>query len=89
MGSRSNTETPLRLLAALLEQRMWSQADLARRVGVQPQTVIERLAEYGTTLTITIDLEAKRPAGFEQKTVRVVKENATTLKFRTAEFETE
>jgi hypothetical protein len=33
MGARSNTETPLRLLAALLEQPTWTQAELARRVG--------------------------------------------------------
>jgi predicted DNA-binding transcriptional regulator YafY len=48
MGARSNTETPLRLLAALLEQRTWTQAELARRVGVQPQTVkrcLEELAD--------------------------------------------
>ena len=29
------------------------------------------------------------PAGFDDKTVRVVKENAATLKVKTAEFEAE
>jgi predicted AAA+ superfamily ATPase len=54
------------------------------------ENVIERLAaEYGTHVSITIDIEAERPSGFDDKTVRVVKENATTLKFKTAEFETE
>lgn len=43
MGSKSKTETPLRLLAALLEQRTWSQAELARRVEVQfgPQHLMD------------------------------------------------
>ena len=54
------------------------------------ENVIERLAaEYGTQVSITIDIEAERPSGFDDKTVRVVKENAATLKFKTAEFETE
>lgn len=46
-------------------------------------------AKYGTTVTITVDVEARSPDGFDAKLVRVVKENATTLKFKTAEFEAE
>ncbi len=46
-------------------------------------------AKYGTTVTITVDVEARSPDGFDAKLVRVVKENATTLKFKTAEFEQE
>jgi len=54
------------------------------------QSVIEHFtAKYGTTVTITVDLEAKSPDGFDAKLVRTVKENATTLKFKTAEFEDE
>lgn len=44
-------------------------------------------AKYGTTVSITLDIEAKHPDGFDSKFVRVVKENATTLKFKLAEFE--
>jgi hypothetical protein len=52
------------------------------------QEVIEFFtAKYGTTISISIDIEAKNPDGFDAKFVRVVKENATTLKFKTAEFE--
>ena len=46
-------------------------------------------SKYGTTVTITVDVEARSPDGFDPKLVRVVKENATTLKFKTAEFEME
>lgn len=54
------------------------------------QNVIEHFtAQYGTTVTITVDVQARRHEGFDAKVVRVVKENATTLKFKTAEFETE
>jgi hypothetical protein len=52
------------------------------------QNVIEHLsAQYGTQVTITVDIEARRLAGFEAKIVRTVKENAAILKFKTGEFE--
>jgi predicted AAA+ superfamily ATPase len=52
------------------------------------QNVIEHFtAQYGTEVVLTLDVEAKRADGFETKTVRVVRENAATLKFKTAEFE--
>jgi hypothetical protein len=54
------------------------------------QSVIEQFsAQYGTEVTLTLDIEARRSSGFDAKTVRVVKENATVLKFKTAEFEEE
>ena len=40
-------------------------------------------------MSVTLDIEAALPAGFDDRTVRVVKENAATLKFKIAEFETE
>jgi hypothetical protein len=52
--------------------------------------VIEHFAaQYGTDVSVTIDIEARRADGFDVKTVRIVRENAGTLKFRTAEFEEE
>jgi hypothetical protein len=54
------------------------------------ESVIEHFsAQYGTEVTLTVDIEARRSSGFDAKTVRVVKENAATLKFKTAEFEEE
>ena len=54
------------------------------------QNVIEHFtAQYGTEVTLSVDIEARRRDGFDVKTVRVVKENSTTLKFKTAEFEVE
>jgi hypothetical protein len=54
------------------------------------QNVIEHFsAQYGTDVSVTVDIEARRGEGFESKTVRVVRENAATLKFLTAEFEEE
>ena len=43
--------------------------------------------QYGTQVTITVDVEAKRSSGFDAKMVRVVRENAAVLKFKTGEFE--
>lgn len=54
------------------------------------QSVIEHFsAQYGTEVAVTVDVEARRPEGFESKVVRTVRENSATLKFRTAEFEKE
>jgi len=54
------------------------------------QNVIEHFtAQFGTEVAITVDVEARRAEGFDARTVRNVKENATTLKFKTAEFEEE
>ncbi|MCC6553982.1 MAG: hypothetical protein IT372_13305 [Polyangiaceae bacterium] len=44
-------------------------------------------AIYGTQVTITVDVEARRRDKFDIKLVRIVKENAATLKFKTADFE--
>jgi hypothetical protein len=52
------------------------------------QNVIEHFtSQYGTTVTISIDIEARRKDKFDVKTVRIVRENAGTLKFKTADFE--
>jgi hypothetical protein len=52
------------------------------------ESVIEHFsAQYGTQVSISIDVEARRGEGFDTKTVRTVRENTATLKFGTAEFE--
>jgi hypothetical protein len=60
-------------------------------IGSFTQVVQEVIAlftsHYGTTVSISVDIDAKTPDGFEPKLIRIVKENATTLRFRTAEFE--
>jgi predicted DNA-binding transcriptional regulator YafY len=45
VGQRSSTETVISILKAFLDVRTWKQADLARRVGVQPATLHKRLVE--------------------------------------------
>lgn len=45
MGSRSNTETIVAILKALLDRRTWTQAELARHVGVAVPAVRKRLLE--------------------------------------------
>ena len=53
-------------------------------------SVIEHFSsQYGTEVSVTVDIEARRGDGFDVKVVRTVKENAATLKFRTADFEDE
>ncbi len=54
------------------------------------QNVIEHFsAQYGTEVRVNVEIEARRKDGFDAKTVRVVRENAGTLKFLTSEFEEE
>ena len=40
-------------------------------------------------VNITIDIEAERQTGFDERTVRTVRENAATLKFKISDFESE
>jgi len=54
VGQRSSTETIVALLQAFLEQRTWSQADLADHIGVGVAAVRKRLQElsaHGVPLT--------------------------------------
>jgi len=47
------------------------------------------LLKLGTNVTITVDIRANNRKGFDAGTQRTVKENAATLKFRSAGFEEE
>lgn len=47
----------------------------------------EVVAHLGPDVRITIDVEASNDAGFDERTVRTVRENATTLKFEQLGFE--
>ena len=40
----------------------------------------------GTKVSIRVEIEAERPEGFNDTTVRTVSENAKTLKFKQSEF---
>jgi predicted AAA+ superfamily ATPase len=52
------------------------------------ENVIQQFtAQYGTEVVLTLDVESRRGEGFDTKTVRVVRENAGVLKFKTADFE--
>jgi len=43
----------------------------------------------GSTVTVTLDIEAEIPAGAPDQVVRVVTENGRTLKFSSQGFESE
>jgi hypothetical protein len=43
-------------------------------------------ATPGAELTVTIEIEATAPGGFDEGKVRTVSENATTLKFEQSGF---
>jgi hypothetical protein len=50
--------------------------------------VLSHLASTpGTELTVTIEIEATHPSGFDENKIRTVSENATTLKFDQSGFE--
>lgn len=49
MGQRTSTETLIGLLCAFWKQRTWSQADLAREIGVNPRAVRRYLDELTTS----------------------------------------
>ena len=45
VGQRSTTETAFGIIAAFIERRTWSQADLARRLGTRVETIRRQLGE--------------------------------------------
>lgn len=54
------------------------------------QNVIDHFtAQYGTEVSISVDIATRSRNGFDVKTVRVVREKAETLEFKTADFEVE
>jgi hypothetical protein len=64
----------------------------ARRVnkdiGLIVEEVIERLTgQVGCEVEITLEINARRPEGFDESTVRTISENSRTLKFKHYDFE--
>jgi predicted DNA-binding transcriptional regulator YafY len=57
MGQRSRTETVAAVLAAFLARRTWPQAELARVVGVRPETIRKLLEEL---LASGVPLESEK-----------------------------
>jgi len=62
----------------------------ARDLARVSQEVLAHLAVVpGVRLSITVEVQADAPAGFTDDRIRVVAENARTLKFTHAAFELE
>jgi hypothetical protein len=62
------------------------QTDFLSQVDVivtKPRHPIDR----GTTVTISIDIQANSATGFDESLQRTIKENCSVLKFGSAEFE--
>ena len=59
----------------------------SRDIGNVTREVIDRLAGTGAELEITIDIQAKKPMGFDESERRIISENAATLKFKDSTFE--
>ncbi len=54
------------------------------------EEVIQRLTSLtGCTVRITLEIDAARPEGFDEGTVRTISENSRTLKFNGYQFESE
>lgn len=59
-----------------------------REVGIIVDQIIERLVSNpGTNVQIRIEISASNPDGFDDSTVRTIKENSCTLKFNNFDFE--
>ncbi|MBL7202067.1 MAG: hypothetical protein ISS56_18155 [Anaerolineae bacterium] len=52
------------------------------------EEVVERLtAQLGCEVEVTVEINARRPEGFDESTVRTISENSRTLKFEHYGFE--
>jgi predicted DNA-binding transcriptional regulator YafY len=60
VGTRSSTETIVAILKALLDQRTWTQAELARHVGISSAALQKRLLELQAN-GIPLDSEREHP----------------------------
>jgi predicted AAA+ superfamily ATPase len=59
-------------------------------IGLIVEEVIERLtSQVGCEVEITLEIDARRPEGFDESTVRTISENSRTLKFEHYGFEEE
>jgi hypothetical protein len=55
--------------------------------NVADEVLAHLTANPGATVRITLEIEATAPDGFEESRIRVVSENASTLKFEQSGFE--
>jgi hypothetical protein len=63
---------------------------VGRDAGKIAEEIVQHLAlQPGATVEVTLEIQARMPDGAPEKVVRVVTENARTLKFTTHSFETE
>lgn len=53
----------------------------ARDIGNVTREIVDRLAGAGSNIEITIDIQATKGAGFDEREVRTITENARVLKF--------
>ena len=60
---------------------------MLRDIGEIADAVVNQLGRADAALTVTVEIEARTAAGFEEDVRRAVDENARTLKFQTHEFE--
>jgi len=73
-------------------KRYFAAAELnPTKAGLEFTTLMQEVAQHftrdpGTKVSIRVEIEAERPDGFNDTTVRTVSENARTLKFKQSEF---
>jgi len=61
-----------------------------KEMGIIVEEIIQRLTSLtGIDVKITLEINAERPAGFDDATVRTINENSRTLKFRDHGFESD
>lgn len=66
-----------------LESQRWT-----RSVADIAEAIVDQLAKAeASKVTITIEVEADAPDGFDDRTQRTIAENASVLKFNTSDFE--
>jgi hypothetical protein len=79
-------------LKAPQPKRYFAAAELnPTKAGLEFTTLMQEVAQHftrdpGTKVSIRVEIEAERPEGFNDTTIRTVSENARTLKFKQSEF---
>ncbi len=80
---------PIRLTTRYVASSKISAERYAADFSKIANEVIANLVAYGAKVELSISIDAVLPQGFSEQQIRTIRENGTTLKFTTNEFEKE
>jgi len=86
--STDKPEPPKKVLSRYYGRVEIDSQRVNKDIGLIVEEVVERLtSQIGCEVKVTLEIDARRPEGFDESTVRTISENSRTLKFEHYGFE--